>query len=76
MRGAVHQHLRHFGSTNGDTLLLATRLGQLLNIPSPVDLQQGTQSVSVEFSLLVQRLRLNAEQVEKMEELLISLWTP
>lgn len=31
MRGAVHQHLRHFGATKGDTLLLATRLGQLLN---------------------------------------------
>ena len=33
----------------------------------------GTQSVSVELCLLAERLQLNGEQVDKMEELLISL---
>lgn len=35
-----------------------------------IGVRSGTQSVSVELSLLVERLRLNVEQVKKMEELL------
>lgn len=38
-----------------------------------IGIQSGTRSMSVELSLLGQRLRLNAEQIEKIESLLVDL---
>jgi len=38
-----------------------------------IGIQSGTRSMSIELSLLGQRLRLNAEQIEKIKSLLVDL---
>ena len=54
--------------------LKLTKLRALHHVAqTSIGVRSGTQSVAVELSLLVERLRLNAKQVEKVEELLIGL---
>jgi hypothetical protein len=58
----------------GEPRLKLSKLRALHHVAqTSIGIQSGTQSLSIELSLSVQRLRLNAEQIENMDKLLVGL---